>query len=642
MAGGGAKAEPEEELSSRSSSGGDSEKWETSEEGRTNSKGKLLPDGFLDPLPPQKSLKRPRFCGMVEGACKQGQRRVKRRDALREDIMDSKTLEVHPSIANLRGLHRAAHPNEGTILGAASHLLMANEWQVRCPRFIDALEHAGIACIRHLQFIRLDHHLITALVERWCPQTNTFHLPVGEMTITLQDVQIILGVRTDGPALVGPIAIGLGHRWLSWPDCCDELLGSHPEEDVVYHHPSEQNQTSNFRMGSAQARTCIPLRWLRWTFYRESYMDLTMNDLLRHVRAYILYMLGCFLLPDTSGSHMHLQYLPLLEDLGEFSQYSLGGSILAHLYRELKEATKPTRVYMAGCLHLLQVWAWERLHVGRPTLHVPFPRDITGKPLGYRWNEERVREVPIGNVRMYRDEIDGLQQSQVIWEPYTPALMVWLPKICVDGMEIWQARVPLISWKRVEWHLPDRVMRQFGGRQLIELEPMERTFRRVDGRGRANVDWMEYHYNYIEMWNKRRAYIIVVTPRGDDQEDLLRYMHWYRSWASLYLLKAPIAPPNTYYPKAPVERIMMDYYVRSKCILRPFFGGKCNGARAMQLAIDEVASLCNRVESAIHIDFGAVEDPIRDNTHRGTSPSSVVGAGASRVRDQEPSSSTNQ
>ncbi|KAL0906707.1 hypothetical protein M5K25_025222 [Dendrobium thyrsiflorum] len=350
MAGGGAKAEPEEELSSRSSSGGDSEKWETSEEGRTKSKGKLLPDGFLDPLPPQKSLKRPRFSGMVEDACKQGQRRVKRRDTLREDIMDPTASEVHPSIANLRG-----------------------------------------------------------------------------------------------------------------------------------------------------------------------------------------------------------------------------------------------------------------------------------------WNEERVREVPIGNVRMYRDEIDGLQQSQVIWEPYTPALMVWLPKICVDGMEIWQARVPLISWKRVEWHLPDRVMRQFGGRQSIELEPMERTFRRVDGRGRANVDWMEYHCNYIEMWNKRRAYIIVVTPRGDDQGDLLRYMHWYRSWASLYLLKAPIAPPNTYYPKSPVERIMMDYYVQSKCILRPFFGEKCNGARAMQLAIDEVASLCNRVESAIHIDFGAVKEPIRDNTHRGTSPSSVVGAGASRV-----------
>ena len=33
--------------------------------------------------------------------------------------------------------------------------------------------------------ITLDWGLITSLVERWLPETHTFHLPVGEMTITL-------------------------------------------------------------------------------------------------------------------------------------------------------------------------------------------------------------------------------------------------------------------------------------------------------------------------------------------------------------------------------------------------------------------------------------------------------------------------
>jgi len=34
--------------------------------------------------------------------------------------------------------------------------------------------------------------LISAFVERWHRETNSFHLPVGEMTITLDDVSSLL------------------------------------------------------------------------------------------------------------------------------------------------------------------------------------------------------------------------------------------------------------------------------------------------------------------------------------------------------------------------------------------------------------------------------------------------------------------
>ncbi|CAN1323175.1 Serine/threonine-protein phosphatase 7 long form homolog, partial [Linum perenne] len=47
--------------------------------------------------------------------------------------------------------------------------------------------------------------LVTALLERWQPETNTFHLVQGEATITLEDVEVLTGLPTQGlPVLVAP------------------------------------------------------------------------------------------------------------------------------------------------------------------------------------------------------------------------------------------------------------------------------------------------------------------------------------------------------------------------------------------------------------------------------------------------------
>ncbi|KAL8122926.1 hypothetical protein AgCh_011058 [Apium graveolens] len=46
-----------------------------------------------------------------------------------------------------------------------------------------------------------DTRLISALVERWRPETNTFFTRQGEMTVTLEDVGFILGLPVQGDAL---------------------------------------------------------------------------------------------------------------------------------------------------------------------------------------------------------------------------------------------------------------------------------------------------------------------------------------------------------------------------------------------------------------------------------------------------------
>jgi hypothetical protein len=49
---------------------------------------------------------------------------------------------------------------------------------------------------------RIDEALLTGLVDRWRPETHTFHLPFGEMTVTLKDVAMLTGLPIRGRPVV--------------------------------------------------------------------------------------------------------------------------------------------------------------------------------------------------------------------------------------------------------------------------------------------------------------------------------------------------------------------------------------------------------------------------------------------------------
>ncbi|RYR76256.1 hypothetical protein Ahy_A01g000866 [Arachis hypogaea] len=54
-----------------------------------------------------------------------------------------------------------------------------------------------------LRDFTFDNFLISALMERWRPETHMFHLPWGEVTITLQDVAYHLGLCAHGNPVGG-------------------------------------------------------------------------------------------------------------------------------------------------------------------------------------------------------------------------------------------------------------------------------------------------------------------------------------------------------------------------------------------------------------------------------------------------------
>ena len=91
-------------------------------------------------------------------------------------------------------------------------------------RVIDIIKALGLEGLLRTPGREIDHGLITALVERWRPETHTFHMPHGEVTITLQDVEVLLGLPVDGDAITGSTQ-------KEWENVCHEYLGFRPTNE---------------------------------------------------------------------------------------------------------------------------------------------------------------------------------------------------------------------------------------------------------------------------------------------------------------------------------------------------------------------------------------------------------------------------
>ena len=70
------------------------------------------------------------------------------------------------------------------------------------PQIVAYITYAGLDGLLRVPHLDLDQALITTLVKRWRPETHSFHFPHGEMTITLQDMEVIMGVPIDGLPVV--------------------------------------------------------------------------------------------------------------------------------------------------------------------------------------------------------------------------------------------------------------------------------------------------------------------------------------------------------------------------------------------------------------------------------------------------------
>lgn len=374
------------------------------------------------------------------------------------------------------------------------------------PRVKAMMDGVGFGHLLTFSNIDINHHLVMALVERWRTETHTFHLPHGETTVTLEDVSVLLGLPIDGEPVTG-FTNG------DWVSMCRHLLGIIPPGNVV--------------IGNT-----IRLSWLNNNFHQLP-DDASENVVAHYARAHILTLIGSLLMPDTSGSRVHLMYLLLLDDLNNVSSYSWGSAVLACLYRALDHGINFNQDNIGGCMLLLQCWAWERIKCISPSLPPLSAEDIAsglGYPLAKRWSRalSQRQHQPTSSVSLIRSMLDQLQSKQFIWCPYTEDDIAAL--IIGEVSCVCRAVVPLICFATVEFHQADRVMRQFGFRQTIPTDPLNLDqLHKEDMRGRTERYWPQYHERWIVLWKDRHNRLIQgVQFNGNGHlRDTTTYMQWY-------------------------------------------------------------------------------------------------------------------
>ncbi|TVU34636.1 hypothetical protein EJB05_16477, partial [Eragrostis curvula] len=405
----------------------------------------------------------------------------------------------------------------------------AMPWDERYAPFIRRAGLLPLARTVNAGLPRIDAPALTALVDRWRPETHTFHLPCGELTVTLQDVAMILGLPINGHAVTGMV------QPVGWRDMVEAALGLRP--------PEPDDDVKDRRT------TGVSSKWLTDNFSRLEDPEADDAIVERYARAWLWHLLGGFLFPDGSGNTISWMVFPIIAQTWEtMATYSWGSAVLAYLYRQLCDACRRSGEgsSLGGCLYLLQIWMWEHFPIARPS-RAPaeewaFEDEGSLPTVAFLWkNAINVVGVAQRRYMSYTNEFDVLTDVQVTWHPYDRDEIneMNLSPICTRDAEFWRIEIPLIFYYAVEWHIPQRVMRQFDRLQQTNVAcPLtNKTLHKFDRRKqRGAVNWAEKHQPYVAMWDNRGDNTIWPTSGPAHRARAFKqYLEWLHANSRLHL-----------------------------------------------------------------------------------------------------------
>ncbi|KAK5812929.1 hypothetical protein PVK06_028373 [Gossypium arboreum] len=192
--------------------------------------------------------------------------------------------------------------------------------------------------------------------------------------------------------------------------------------------------------------------------------NLTEVERIRYARAYILEIIGGYLISDLSRNLVHMRWLLKLVDFRAIDKLSWGSAVLVTLYREMCRATKLNKAKIGGCLSLVQSWAQFHFLFLHPRVNHP-----DTFPLITRWSHSANY---VGIPTALEDIQLLLDQRSEAHTPYEDMVIrAVIPDEFFQNLNIWLVKVPLVNYATVEMHQTNRVLQQFGFRQSIPITP---------------------------------------------------------------------------------------------------------------------------------------------------------------------------
>nr|XP_004516038.1 protein MAINTENANCE OF MERISTEMS-like [Cicer arietinum] len=351
------------------------------------------------------------------------------------------------------------------------------------------IQESGLMHLSSGYLTMADAGLISAFVGRWHREINSFHLPFGEMTITLDDVATLLHISPHGKIFDAPLNMNTNNA----ARAAHEYLGA---------------------TWGVQYR----LQWLRDLYSRL----IQTNQFECAARTYLLHLVGCTIFSDKTHMRVVAKYVTLFIDLHRCRDYSWASAVLVFLYDNLGDGVVHDTRQLGGYMTLLQCWIYE--HFPRICKRGDRGAVPAHLPRACRWTAKHVVK---GGLMAYRRRLDALLLEDVVFTPYDDdranhpfvSISMFSGYLLCGGVS-----VP---------YLPERCLRQFGRIQCIpyDVHPMS-----------DNIDWVWQSTMRSSVETFRRLYLVATFP----VEVTADYYAWYISVSHPLIL-----PPSTIAPSSP-------------------------------------------------------------------------------------------
>ncbi|WVZ72122.1 hypothetical protein U9M48_020633 [Paspalum notatum var. saurae] len=424
--------------------------------------------------------------------------------------------------------------------------------------------------------LMIDNSLITALVDRWRPETHTFHMPCGEMAPTLQDVSYLLGLPIAGTA-VGPRVVPA-----SWKDDLEiRFAGIDRLDDLgaLEPHPNAR--------GPAKA-------WLLQFKATSLHPDTDDESVRRSLEAYLLWLFGFIMFKNGTSNSVDKVLIPYAREIADAPRgclfpFGVGvqlcwrrrtvAFVMPAVRMRATQGFRAARYYYscgrtsgwpwvdllwtieamwhsttASMTTMGRLWARFGCAPVRYVVHSDVYKQKQNCILHYNsrtWaNEQARRTYPSFVVAL-----DRLVAEDVIWEPYSAAAVgsrapYGLSSMCTSNETLWYTTASLVYDIYIEPHRPHELCDGSGTRGDSRYHVLSRLGQPCSG------TWVTKVEPYVRLWdNAHRDVVHPVAPHTDWWYET--FPTWYRPRTRCHVTYADTQP-------VPHESSSTDAYARHR------------------------------------------------------------------------------